>query len=214
MSNVYHYTSGKHLEKILRTNRLIASNFTSQESMVWFSKDEKPPSSILPIRIDNVLMKVWWERHCESVFYDHLNMTFHPKEMKDVYRFVYSIENSNIIPFVNSPLYQELKNNNKDGGSGWSILYENELEKFIDTSGCNNIEDWYYSTTSSVSLHNARLEKLKDATWTHYNDLRFPVNETNNVQSPNWNEMTRMIENDTSGHWLDVPKYINRAIKG
>ena len=103
MTNVYHYTSGKYLEKIIKSGVLIPSNYSNQESVVWFSKNEKPPSSVVPMRMNNIDAKKYYRYNFGKDVGGSLKISFHPNQMKGLYRFVITLDNPNIINFVGSP---------------------------------------------------------------------------------------------------------------
>ena len=207
MEFVYHYTSGKLLRKILRSGRLIPSNYSPQESTVWFSKSKNTPSCIVPMRIDNMDARKWYKVNHNNPNCGYQKFTFHPKQMKGIYRFAFPLDTSGIIKFVGSPLYLRMKNNILDGNG----FYSNGLERMILTTGCEDIEDWYYSTEPTVSLSNASLDKLKESNWVLLDDLdlKTVVYKIDNkfLQSPNYDGLSDIIFEDTGGHWIDVPKY-------
>ena len=68
-----------------------------------------------------------------------------------------------------------------------------------------------HSTEPTVSLSNASLDKLKESNWVSLDNLclKTVVYRSNKLilQSPNYEELSDIICEDTGGYWIDVPKY-------
>lgn len=205
----YHYTNGNKLIEIYETQRLIGSSYSDQEKMVWFSSDDHPPSSIITMRVDNEDEKEWYRENHSKAFKTSKTMTFHPKEMNGIYRFVFSTRDLETINYTNST-FQKKQKEESFKRHFYEPIYANEYERFVDSVINEDLSCWSYSKEHSVSIkHSLRLEKLVNATWVDEEELNLPTRiiETPKVdyQLPNYPLLSDLIKNfSKDADWKEV----------
>ena len=171
----YHYTYGNKLNEIYETQRLIGSSYSDQEKMVWFSSDDQPPSTIIKMRVDQEDEKEWYRENHSKVQQTIKTISFHPKEMNEIYRFVFQRDSIDTINYIDSD-FQKKQKEESFKGHFYEPIFANDYERFIDSTLGEDVSCWSYSKQSSVSIkHSLRLEKLVKAIWVEEKQINLPT---------------------------------------
>jgi len=214
----YHYTSGSKLNEIFKSEKLIGSHLTNQESMVWFSSDDYTPSSTFKLTLNNTDSMDWWKENHSKSQSKITKMTFHPKEMNGFYRFVFSNNTFDRVNYIGSDLQIAQKKQLFKKGHHYYPMYANDYERFVDSILGENLKCWSYSRENSVSLkHLVRLEKLifdddLDETLDNCEELHLPPKlvEKDSIvfQCANYPLLTDIIKECTDdAEWKEVDYY-------